>query len=73
MENYKRTVKSVDSEQEQKPSADNEIRISHSKISVYVDIGLKKFQVKEKKKSSQVKMLYLHRLYRKNKRSILSW
>lgn len=53
MENYKRTVKSVDSEQEQKPSADNEIRISHSKISVYVDIGLKKFQVKEKKKAAK--------------------
>ena len=55
MENYKRTVKSVDSEQEQKPSADNEIRISHSKISVYVDIGLKKFQVKEKKKKQPSK------------------
>ncbi|KAG1050903.1 hypothetical protein G6F43_006855 [Rhizopus delemar] len=49
LENYKRTVKSVDSEQGQKPSADNEIRISHSKISVYVDIGLKKFQEEQKK------------------------
>lgn len=62
MENYKRTVKSIDSEQGQKPCADNEIRISHSKISVYVDIGLKKFQVKEKKKKTSKNALFTQTL-----------
>ncbi|CAO3679568.1 unnamed protein product [Rhizopus stolonifer] len=47
MENYKRSVKSV--ENEQKPAADNEIRISHSKISTYVNVGLKKLQEEQVK------------------------
>ncbi|CAO3664770.1 hypothetical protein G6F70_006022 [Rhizopus microsporus] len=48
VENYQRTSKSIE-EEPQKPPAENEIKISHNKISVYVDIGLKKFQEEQKK------------------------
>lgn len=45
VEDYKRTSKNVDSTENQKPPADNEVRISHSKIPTYVDASLKLLQV----------------------------
>lgn len=62
MENYQRTSKSIE-EEPQKPPAENEIKISHNKISVYVDIGLKKFQVRKEVKKKMCQCL----LYNKPK------
>lgn len=45
VEDYKRTSKNVDAAEAEKPPADNEVRISHSKIPVYVDACLKLLQV----------------------------
>ncbi|KAI8977545.1 hypothetical protein BDF20DRAFT_875428 [Mycotypha africana] len=49
MENYRRTKKDVNADQEEKPPADNEVRIKHSKIPVYVDVCLKLLQEEKKK------------------------
>ncbi|KAI9257113.1 hypothetical protein EDC94DRAFT_615497 [Helicostylum pulchrum] len=48
MEDYKRTSKNVVSENQKAP-ADNEVRISHSKIPTYVDVALKLLQEEKKK------------------------
>ena len=45
MEDYRRTSKNVDNAETEKPPADNEVRISHSKIPVYVEACLKLLQV----------------------------
>ncbi|CEP12261.1 hypothetical protein [Parasitella parasitica] len=44
VEEYRRTSKNVDKTEAEKPSTDNEVRISHSKIPVYVDTCLKLLQ-----------------------------
>ncbi|KAI8990152.1 hypothetical protein BDB01DRAFT_780190, partial [Pilobolus umbonatus] len=49
MNEYKRTAKSVDSKDNIKPPADNEVRISHSSITTYVNIGIKYLQEDKKK------------------------
>lgn len=45
VEDYRRTSKNVDNAEAEKPPADNEVRVSHSKIPVYVDACLKLLQV----------------------------
>jgi len=45
VEDYRRTSKNVDNAETEKPPADNEVRISHSKIPVYVEACLKLLQV----------------------------
>ena len=45
MEDYRRTSKNVDNAEAEKPLADNEVRISHSKIPIYVGACLNLLQV----------------------------
>lgn len=45
MEDYRRTSKNVDNAEAEKPLSDNEVRISHSKIPVYVEACLNLLQV----------------------------
>ncbi|CAO3621235.1 unnamed protein product [Mucor hiemalis] len=49
MEDYKRSSKNVASAEKEKPPADNEVRISHSKIPTYVDVSIKLLQEDKKK------------------------
>ncbi|KAI9263706.1 hypothetical protein BY458DRAFT_587755 [Sporodiniella umbellata] len=48
VENYQRSAKSIESKEE-KPAGVNEIRITHSKINTYVEVGLKKLQEEQQK------------------------
>ncbi|KAI9485463.1 MAG: hypothetical protein EXX96DRAFT_603791 [Benjaminiella poitrasii] len=48
VEDYRRTNKDINSSHDEKPSADNEVRISHSKIPVYLDACLKLLQEEHK-------------------------
>lgn len=45
MEDYRRVSKNINTEEQQKLPAENEVRISHSKINVYVDACLNLLQV----------------------------
>ncbi|KAG2204692.1 hypothetical protein INT47_011988, partial [Mucor saturninus] len=47
-EDYKRSSKNVASTDNQKPPADNEVRISYSKIPTYVDVSIKLLQEDKK-------------------------
>ncbi|KAI7902959.1 uncharacterized protein BX663DRAFT_551821 [Cokeromyces recurvatus] len=48
LEDYRRSNKNVNSNEGEKPPADNEVRISHSKIPVYLDACLKLLQEEHK-------------------------
>ncbi|KAG2205875.1 hypothetical protein INT46_006908, partial [Mucor plumbeus] len=48
-EDYRRTSKNVDNAEAEKPLADNEVRISHSKIPIYVGACLNLLQKENKK------------------------
>ncbi|RCH80879.1 hypothetical protein CU098_003749, partial [Rhizopus stolonifer] len=49
-EDYRRSKKNIaPTNENEKPPADNEVRISHSKINTYVDVSLKLLQEKQKK------------------------
>jgi hypothetical protein len=45
VEDYRRSSKNMKSAEDQKPPAENEIRISHNKIPVYFKAGIKLLQV----------------------------